>query len=58
MRSYVKLAVAVLISLGSTAANALPVVTLSTLGDTTSSVAGVTTIDFNSGAFGYASCSG
>jgi hypothetical protein len=34
------------------------VVTLSNLGDTTSSVASVTTIDFNSGTCGYASCSG
>jgi hypothetical protein len=39
------------------AAQALPIVTLSNAGDVTSSVAGATTIDFNSGC-GYASCSG
>jgi len=55
---YVKLVLAALVGLGSAAANAVPVVSLSNLGDTTSSVAGVTTIDFNSGACGYASCSG
>ena len=58
MHNYVKLAVAGLIGLGAAAAQAVPVVTLSDLGDTTSSVAGVTTIDFNSGTCGYASCSG
>lgn len=39
------------------AAQALPIVSLSGVGETTSSVAGATTIDFNSGC-GYASCSG
>jgi hypothetical protein len=39
------------------AAQALPVVSLSGIGETTSSVAGATTIDFNSSC-GYASCSG
>lgn len=39
------------------AAQALPIVSLSNAGDVTSSVAGATTIDFNSGC-GYASCSG
>lgn len=39
------------------AAQALPIVSLSTAGDVTSSVAGATTIDFNSGC-GYVSCSG
>lgn len=39
------------------AAQALPIVSLSNAGDVTSSVAGATTIDFNSGC-GYTSCSG
>lgn len=38
-------------------AHAAPVVSLSALGDTTTSVAGATTIDFNSGC-GYFSCTG
>jgi len=58
VRNYVKLAIAGLIGLAATAAQAVPVVILSNLGDTTSSVTGVTTIDFNSGTCGYASCSG
>ncbi|WP_331351905.1 PEP-CTERM sorting domain-containing protein [Cellvibrio sp. UBA7671] len=43
--------------LATCAAQALPIVSLSNAGDVTSSVAGATTIDFNSGC-GYASCSG
>jgi hypothetical protein len=43
--------------LATSAAQALPIVSLSNAGDVTSSVAGATTIDFNSGC-GYASCSG
>ncbi|MGV8835455.1 Npun_F0296 family exosortase-dependent surface protein [Cellvibrio sp.] len=39
------------------AAQALPIVSLSNAGDVASSVAGATTVDFNSGC-GYASCSG
>lgn len=39
------------------AAQALPVVSLSNVGEVTSSVAGATTIDFNNGC-GYASCAG
>lgn len=39
------------------AAQALPIVSLSTVGDVTTSVAGASTIDFNSGC-GYASCTG
>lgn len=39
------------------AAQALPIITLSNAGDVTTSIAGATTIDFNSGC-GYASCSG
>ena len=58
MRNYVKLLAASFIELAASAAQAVPVVTLSNLGDTTSSVAGVTTIDFNGGTCGYASCSG
>ena len=45
------------IGLCATSAQAVPVVTLSNLGETTSSVTGVTTIDFNSGC-GYTTCSG
>lgn len=40
-----------------TSASALPIVSLSAAGQTTTSVADATTIDFNSGC-GYASCSG
>jgi len=58
VRNYVKLLAASFIALAASAAQAVPVVTLSNLGDTTSSVAGVTTIDFNGGTCGYASCSG
>ncbi len=39
------------------AAQALPVISLSTTGEVTSTTAGATTIDFNSGC-GYSSCSG
>lgn len=39
------------------AANALPIISLSNAGEVTSSVAGATSIDFNSGC-GYTSCSG
>ncbi len=39
------------------AAQALPIVSLSTIGDVTTSVAGASTIDFNSGC-GYATCTG
>ncbi|WP_062058341.1 PEP-CTERM sorting domain-containing protein [Cellvibrio sp. OA-2007] len=39
------------------AAHALPIITLSNVGEVTTSVAGATTIDFNSGC-GYATCSG
>lgn len=39
------------------AAHALPIVSLSNLGDVTSSVAGATTVDFNAGC-GYATCTG
>lgn len=38
-------------------AQALPIISLSNAGDVTTSVAGVTTIDFNSGC-GYVSCTG
>jgi len=39
------------------AAQALPIISLSTVGDVTTSVAGATTIDFNTGC-GYTSCVG
>jgi hypothetical protein len=45
------------VALAAVAAQAVPVVSLSGLGDKTTSVAGATTIDFNSGC-GYATCSG
>jgi hypothetical protein len=52
-----RLVVVSVIGLCATSAQAVPVVTLSNLGETTSSVTGVTTIDFNSGC-GYTTCSG
>lgn len=58
MRNSVKLVAVGLVGLGASAAHAVPIVTLSALGQTTTSVAGTTTIDFNSGACGYASCTG
>lgn len=57
MNKFVKLAGAGVLALGAAAAQAIPVVTLSDAGLTTTSVAGATTIDFNSGC-GYASCAG
>jgi hypothetical protein len=60
MRVFVKSAVAAAIALGAGAVQALPIVSLSNAGQVTSSIAGVTTVDFNSGSGcgGYASCSG
>jgi hypothetical protein len=52
-----KLIAGLLLALGAAAVHSAPIVSLSALGETTSSVAGVTTIDFNSGC-GYATCSG
>lgn len=57
MHSIIKLAGASVIALVASVAHAIPVISLSNLGDTTTSVAGTTTIDFNSGC-GYATCSG
>lgn len=57
MNNFIKLAGASVIALAASVAQAIPVVSLSNLGDTTTSVAGATTIDFNSGC-GYATCSG
>ena len=47
-----------LIGICASAAHAVPVVTLSTSGVTTTAVAGATTINFDNGLCGYASCSG
>ena len=58
MHSGLKLAMAALISLGSAAAQALPIVSVSGDSVTTTAVGGATTIDFNGGTCGYASCSG
>jgi hypothetical protein len=52
------LAVAGLIGLGAMAAQAVPMVTLSAQGVTTTAVGGATVIDFNGGTCGYASCGG
>ncbi len=57
MNTFVKLASVGVLALGAAAAQAIPVVSLSGAGITTTSVAGATTIDFNSGC-GYASCAG
>lgn len=53
----IKLIAAVLLTAGAAAVQAAPIVTLSAPGETTTSVVGATTIDFNSGC-GYASCTG
>lgn len=57
MQNLFKLAGAGVLALAASVSQAAPIVTLSALGETTSSVAGATTIDFNSGC-GYASCTG
>lgn len=57
MQNLFKLAGAGVLALATSVSQAAPIVTLSALGETTSSVAGATTIDFNSGC-GYASCTG
>ena len=58
MRNSVKFVVASILAVAASAAQALPLVTLSSDGVTTTEVAGATTIDFNGGTCGYASCSG
>lgn len=57
MNNFIKLAGAGVIALAASVAQAVPMVSLSNLGDTTTSEAGATIIDFNSGC-GYATCSG
>ncbi|MGV8836206.1 Npun_F0296 family exosortase-dependent surface protein [Cellvibrio sp.] len=57
MNTLIKLAGAGTLALAAAAAHSAPIVSLSALGETTTSVAGATTIDFNSGC-GYATCSG
>jgi hypothetical protein len=57
MNSFIKLAFVSVLAVAASVAQAMPIVTLSALGETTTSVAGATTIDFNSGC-GYATCSG
>lgn len=57
MNNSIKLAGAAALFLAASVAHAAPIVSLSALGETTTSVAGATTIDFNSGC-GYATCSG
>lgn len=58
VRNSVKLVVAGIVGVFAAAAQAVPVVTLSAQGVTTTAVGGATVIDFNSGTCGYASCSG
>jgi hypothetical protein len=58
VRNSVKWAIAGILGIVAGAAQAVPVVTLSAQGVTTTSVAGATVIDFNSGACGYATCGG
>lgn len=58
MRVIARSVIAGVLALGAAAAQAVPIVTLSAAGQTTSSVAGVTTNNFNSGACGYTACSG
>lgn len=57
MNNFLKLAGAGVFALATSAAQAIPVVSLSGLGDTTTSVIGATTIDFNSGCT-YSNCAG
>ena len=57
MRNSVKFVVASILAVAASAAQAVPVVTLSGAGVTTTGVAGATTIDFNSGC-GYSNCGG
>lgn len=57
MNTLINLAGAGTLALAAAAAHSAPIVSLSALGETTTSVAGATTIDFNSGC-GYATCSG
>jgi hypothetical protein len=57
MQNLFKLAGAGVLALAAAVTQAAPIVTLSAQGETTTSVAGATTIDFNSGC-GYASCAG
>jgi hypothetical protein len=57
MKVSVKLCVVALGAVCATAAQAAPIISLSALSQTTSSVAGVTTMDFSSGC-GYVSCTG
>jgi hypothetical protein len=52
------LVVAGILAVAALAAHAVPTVTLSASGVTTTDVAGATVIDFNGGTCGYASCSG
>jgi hypothetical protein len=58
VRNSVKLTIVGLLSIVASAAQAVPVVTLSAQGVTTTTVSGATVIDFNSGTCGYSSCSG
>ena len=58
MRNSVKFVVAGILAVAASAAQAVPVVTLSTSGVTTTAVGGATVIDFNGGTCGYASCDG
>lgn len=57
MNNFIKLAGVSALVFAASATQAAPIVSLSALGETTTSVAGATTIDFNSGC-GYASCVG
>lgn len=57
MRVVVKSVVVGMLTLGASVSQAVPIVSLSNAGLITSGVAGVTTIDFNSGC-GYAACAG
>ena len=58
MRNSVKFAIAGILGIAASVAQAVPLVTLSASGVTTTDVAGATVIDFNGGTCGYASCSG
>lgn len=57
MNNFIKLAGVSALALAASVAQAAPIVSLSALGETTTSVVGATTIDFNSGC-GYVTCSG
>jgi hypothetical protein len=58
MKVMNKIAAITCLALFALKVEAMPIVTLSNVGETTTTVAGTTTIDFNSGSCGYDTCAG